>query len=89
MHTPNTGDALEAAVAAIYFGDNSDYCTALWDVVASLGGDDAKLLLQEDSQAAFDKFCNRNKMPNQPSPPDRKGGDDRGNNKHLARPSGR
>jgi hypothetical protein len=50
-------DALKAAVAAIYFDDNSDYGCALWQVVRALGGDEACDLLDEDGSAAYAKYC--------------------------------
>lgn len=44
--------ALEAAVAAIYFNDSSDYLTALWQVVRNLQPDMVDLL-QSDENAAY------------------------------------
>ena len=49
--------AMKAAVAAIYFEDSSDYATALWEVVTALGGQEAADLLDYDSQAAYEKYC--------------------------------
>jgi hypothetical protein len=49
--------ALAAAVAAIYFDDNSDYLSALWSVVRTLGGEEAATLLDTDEQAAYKKYC--------------------------------
>lgn len=47
-----TETALAAAVEAIYFDDNSDYCTALWKVVQALSPQMAQLL-EENPQEAF------------------------------------
>ena len=49
--------ALAKAVEAIYFADNSDYETALWDIVGYLGGQDAVHLLDNDEYAAYKKYC--------------------------------
>lgn len=54
---PDVKTALIEAVAAIYFDDNSDYASALWEVVKSLGGDEAVMLLGEDGAAAYKKYC--------------------------------
>lgn len=35
----NVNEALNAAVKAIYFNDNSDYATALYEVIYNLTGD--------------------------------------------------
>lgn len=35
----NVNEALKAAVNAIYFNDNSDYATALYEVIYNLTGD--------------------------------------------------
>lgn len=43
--------ALQKAVAALYFADSSDYKTALWDVVRALSPDMAKLLEQDEAKA--------------------------------------
>lgn len=37
--SPNVNEALKAAVNAIYFNDNSDYATALYEVIYNLTGD--------------------------------------------------
>lgn len=50
-------NALEAAVAAIYFKDNSDYLPALWDVVRSLDKKTAKLL-EKNPLEAYDLTIN-------------------------------
>jgi len=49
--------ALSEAVAALYFDDNSDYGTALWAVVKALGGEEAVDLLEDNSKAAYNKYC--------------------------------
>lgn len=46
--------ALKAAVAAIYFDDSSDYCSALWEVVRALSPEMADLL-EKNPQAAYHK----------------------------------
>jgi hypothetical protein len=48
--------ALSEAVLAIYFHDNSDYETALWNIVGFLGGNEATELLENDELAAFNKY---------------------------------
>jgi hypothetical protein len=53
----NAKEALKEAVSGIYFGDSSDYLSALWTIVLELGGEDAYVLLQEDARAAFEKYC--------------------------------
>lgn len=45
--------AVRAAVAAIYFADNSDYLSALWDVVRALRPD-LEDMLARDERAAFE-----------------------------------
>ena len=35
--------ALDKATSALYFGDSSDYCTALWNVIDALIGDEINL----------------------------------------------
>lgn len=45
--------ALHVAVAALYFGDNSDYCTALWDVVEALSPETCALL-EKDPRGAYE-----------------------------------
>jgi hypothetical protein len=57
-------DALKAAVEAIYFNDNSDYETALWIVVRSLGGDEAVELLERDGSAAYQIYVDNAKLRN-------------------------
>ena len=51
------GQALDEAVAAIYFADSSDYLSALWKIVSLLGGDEAVALLESDVSAAYKKYC--------------------------------
>jgi hypothetical protein len=53
----NIKQALNSAVKALYFGDNSDYETALWEIVSELGGQDAVDFLENDAQAAFNKYA--------------------------------
>jgi hypothetical protein len=48
--------ALKRAMLPIYFADNSDYGTGLWEVVEALDKDAAKLLA-EDERAAVVKYC--------------------------------
>lgn len=48
--------ALATAVAAIYFNDNSGYGSALWDIVADLGGSYAADLLMEKPKEAYTEF---------------------------------
>lgn len=43
--------ALQKAVAVLYFADSNDYKTALWDVVRTLSPDMAKLLEQDEAKA--------------------------------------
>ena len=52
----NIKNALDKAVSAIYFNDNSDYETALWEIVGELGGQEAVDLLESNPKAAFDKY---------------------------------
>ena len=49
--------ALEKAVAAIYFNDNSDYEGYLWEIVKILGGEKAVKLLEKDENKAYKKYC--------------------------------
>jgi len=58
IEKPDVKKALSEAVAAIYFDDNSDYSSALWQVIAALGGNEAIELLEEDGNAAYKKYCN-------------------------------
>ena len=57
MHDPDVKEALASAVKALYFGDGSDYGTALWEVVAALGGFEATELVEEDGEKAYEKYC--------------------------------
>lgn len=50
------GRALSYSVAAIYFGDSSDYKSALWDIIEQLSPD-AKALLENNPKSAYDKYC--------------------------------
>ena len=56
-HKPDIDEALSQTVKAIYFNDNSDYLQALWEVVRSLGGEDACRLLEENESKAFHKYA--------------------------------
>lgn len=56
--TPNVAKALRAAIAVLYFTDNSDYKSALWAVVRALDPD-AAALLEEDDSAAYKKYCDK------------------------------
>ena len=61
----NVRHALGEAVAAIYFGDSSDYLSALWTIVQDLGGDEAVSLLEADEGAAYAKYSkDRDEVPN-------------------------
>lgn len=53
----NVEQALDEAVAALYFGDSSEYSIALWMVVSLLGGKEAAELLDQNPSAAFHKYC--------------------------------
>lgn len=55
--TATVGDALQAAAAAIYFTDNSDYLRALWTVVRTLSPGLAEQL-ESNPRAAFDEEMN-------------------------------
>jgi hypothetical protein len=48
--------ALSKAVEALYFDDNSDYGTYLWEIVEILGGEKAVELLEKDHQKAYDVY---------------------------------
>lgn len=50
-------EALKAAVAAIYFDDNSDYLPALWSIVKRLGGEELASQLETDERAVFNQVC--------------------------------
>ena len=47
---------LDVAVAAIYFDDNSDYRTALYEIVELINSE-ACDLLEDDPEAAFQTYC--------------------------------
>jgi hypothetical protein len=55
---PNVNEALDAAISALYFGDDADYKTYLQDVVRAL---DPKLadLLEDDEEAAYNEIQKR------------------------------
>lgn len=55
--TPKEKEALSLAVEAIYFADKGDYEPCLWQIVALLGGDNARLQLRSNSRAAYEKYC--------------------------------
>lgn len=48
--------ALKRAMLPIYFADNSDYLTGLWEVVDELDKNAYKLL-QEDERKAVVEYC--------------------------------
>lgn len=48
---PGSEAALKAAVSAIYFADNSDYLSALWDVVKALNPDLVEVLYLNPREA--------------------------------------
>lgn len=50
--------ALALAIKAIYFDDNSDYASFLWDIIDTLGGEDAVNMLENDEQLAYETYCN-------------------------------
>lgn len=52
----NSDWALAEAVSAIYFDDNSDYETALWQIITILGGGDAVELLEHNRAEAYLKY---------------------------------
>lgn len=52
-----TKEALSAAISALYFDDNSDYGTALWQIVLALGGQEAVDLLEDNPNAAYNKYA--------------------------------
>ena len=49
--------SLSVAVSALYFDDSSDYGGALWDIVQSLGGNEAVNLLTGNEDKAHNKYC--------------------------------
>ena len=49
--------ALALAIKALYFDDNSDYETYLWNIVEALGGDKAVDMLENDSELAYQTYC--------------------------------
>jgi hypothetical protein len=49
--------ALGIAVSALYFGDSSNYRSALWNIVQELGGEEVISLLEHNAKAAFDKYA--------------------------------
>jgi len=53
---PDIEGALSDAVTAIYYEDSRDYLSALWSIVARLGGEEAASLLEEDERAAYEKY---------------------------------
>ena len=54
---PNVVYALKEAVGALYFDDNSDYESALWEIVEYLGGKEATDLLENDRHLAYKTYC--------------------------------
>jgi hypothetical protein len=57
-----TKKAVHAAVAAIYFGDTSDYASALWEVVNILDPKMASLLVESENEA-FEASCKAVGLP--------------------------
>ena len=55
--TEKESKALGSAVKAIYFDDDADYETYLWEIVETLGGEDACDLLETDKEKAIEKYC--------------------------------
>lgn len=53
----NQEKALGEAVAVLYFDDNVDYSSALWNIVELLGGEEATELLENDGAAAYKKYA--------------------------------
>jgi len=51
-------NALDKLVAAIYFADNSDYLSAMWEAIQELD-EEAANLLEENQGKAFAKYCER------------------------------
>jgi len=48
--------ALSKAVEVLYFDDNSDFGTALWQIVTILGGEDAYEMLTDNAQKAYETY---------------------------------
>ena len=49
-------EALKIAVSALYFDDNSDYETALYEIVTALAGTEASQLVFDNRAEAYEKF---------------------------------
>ena len=49
-------EALSIAVNVLYFNDNSDYETSLYEIVGLLGGQEAVDLLLKEPRSAFLKY---------------------------------
>lgn len=56
--------ALATAISALYFDDNSDYSSALWEIVKLLGGQEAVDLLESDAHGAYEKYSETPAKPN-------------------------
>ena len=52
----STEKAMAKAVEALYFGDGSDYETALWQIVDALGGQKAVDMLEDDEEQAYSEY---------------------------------
>lgn len=59
-----TRKVLSSAVKVIYLDDSSDYGPALWNIIGLTGGEEAINLIEDDEQAAYEKYCNL------PTPPE-------------------
>lgn len=57
--TANETEALKIAVSVLYFDDNSDYETALYEIVTALAGKEASELVFNNSAEAYEKFVRR------------------------------
>lgn len=49
--------ALQIAVAAVYFADSSDYKAALFEIVKELAGQEGAELLYINPTEAYQKYC--------------------------------
>jgi len=56
MSEPNVKGAIAEIVRVIYLDDSSDYISGLWDALRELD-EDAAILLEEDEEAAFNKYA--------------------------------
>lgn len=49
--------ALSIAVRTIYYDDAADFGSALYEIVSALGGEEAIILLENDEDTAYNKYC--------------------------------